>query len=346
VNNAVRITNLGNVVVDGYAIEQDVSDEFLRRITVCQVINDFVAQGYGCLTLTESDVKHLYGPDTGIIIGGGTTTAASKLPPGPKVCVGAGTGLGECYLTPDSSTGQYSCFASEGGHVEYTPRDDLEIGLWKYLLEKFQSKHRVSVERVVSGIGLANVYEYLAKIFPGRVDPKIQANFEKAGDEQGRVVGENAKAGDPLCREAMDVMMAAYGREVGSAAIKWIPSSGLYVTGGLTPKNLPFIEGQDSQFMRSYLDKGRVSPVLDKIPLYAVLTEDLGVRGAHKAATLLYEKRRGGLYNHDHGSIADDKSALDTPSSSPLLLQRDVLLLGATIVFGFATGLWIGATRR
>jgi hypothetical protein len=122
---------------------------------------------------------------------------------------------------------------------------------------------------------------------------------------------------------------------VGSAAIKWIPYSGLFVTGGLTPKNLHFIEGVESEFMRSYLHKGRVSPVLEKIPLYAVLTEDLGVRGAHKAATLLYEKRRGQRV---------DRSAI--PESPSVLLQKDTLLLGATVVFGFAAGLWIGATRR
>jgi glucokinase len=283
-------------------------------------------------------VKHLHGPDTGIAGAAG----ASSLPPGPKVCVGAGTGLGECYLTPDSSTGQYSCFASEGGHVEYTPRNsDVDVGLWRYLLAKFRAKHRVSVERVVSGIGLANVYEYLARTYPGRVDRAVQSEFEAAGDEQGRVVGSGAKAGDPLCREAMGVMMAAYGREVGSAAVKWIPHSGLYVTGGLTPKNLPFIEGKDSEFMKSYLDKGRVSPVLDKVPLYAVLTEDLGVRGAHKAAALLYEKRRGGRM----GGGAE-KAAPEAAPTPPLLLQRDVLLMGATVAFGFAAGLWIGATRR
>jgi glucokinase len=325
------------VLVDGTAIEKDVSDEALRRITVCQVINDFVAQGYGCLTLTDSDVRHLHGPNTGLLSSSSSSLSSANTR-GPKVCVGAGTGLGECYLTPDSSTGQYSCYPSEGGHVEYAPRNDLEAGLWKYLMTKYETKHRVSVERVVSGLGLANVYEYLSQTFPSRVNPKIQADFLGAGDEQGRVVGENATS-DPLCRQAMDVMMAAYGCEVGSAVIKWIPHSGIFVTGGLTPKNLAFIEGDGSEFMKSYLHKGRVSPLLESIPLYAVLTEDLGVRGVHKAATILYEKRRGGL-------VDAQGSASSAPPPLSSLLQRDALLLGATVVVGFAAGLWIGATRR
>ena len=62
---------------------------------------------------------------------------------------------------------------------------------------------------------------------------------------------------------------------------------GLFVTGGVTPKNIHFIEGRNSCFMTAYLDKGRVSPLLEKIPLFAVMTEDLGVRGALKAAAMV-----------------------------------------------------------
>mmetsp|Transcript_42 Transcript_42/g.72 ORF Transcript_42/g.72 Transcript_42/m.72 type:complete len:149 (-) Transcript_42:17-463(-) len=105
----------------------------------------------------------------------------------------------------------------------------------------------------------------------------------------------NAKPGT-LCQQAMSIMMSAYGCEVGSAAIKWIPIGGLFVTGGLTPKNIQYIDGKDTEFMKSYLNKGRVATVLDRIPLYAVMVEDLGVRGAHKAAMMEYER----LYNTPH----------------------------------------------
>lgn len=69
--------------------------------------------------------------------------------------------------------------------------------------------------------------------------------------------------------------------------VKFIPTGGLYVTGGLTPKNIDWIEGQDSLFMKAYRDKGRVSPILEIIPLFAVMTEDLGVRGAVTKAQLV-----------------------------------------------------------
>lgn len=80
---------------------------------------------------------------------------------------------------------------------------------------------------------------------------------------------------------------SAYGSECGSAGVKFIPTGGLFVTGGLTPKNIQWIEGQNSPFMKAYSDKGRVKPVLDIIPVFAVMTEDLGVRGAHKCAQLV-----------------------------------------------------------
>ena len=173
-----------------------------------------------------------------------------KLLTGPKVCVGAGTGLGECYLTQTQNDGAYTCFPSEGGHVEYAPRNDVEISLFQYISQKFASHHRISVERVVSGIGLANVYEFLANEYPEKVNATVHQEFDAAKDDKGRVVAENAQPGT-LCRQAMDIMMSAYGCEVGSAAIKWIPLGGLFVTGGLTPKNIDHIDG-NTEFMQSY----------------------------------------------------------------------------------------------
>ncbi|CAB9521773.1 glucokinase [Seminavis robusta] len=291
-NNKVRMSNLGYLSVDGGVIGNS-SKPYLVHIHHCSVINDFVAQGYGCLTLQSQEVKHLYGPK-------------SWPDSGPKVCVGAGTGLGECYLTPAVGSGIYSCFPSEGGHVEYTPRSDLEIKMLKYLREKFASKTRISVERVVSGIGLANVYEFLAQEYPDRVDKKVQAEFDAAGDDKGRVVATNAGPGS-LCLEAMDLMMSAYGCEVGNAAIKFMPTGGLFVTGGLTPKNIKHIEGADTKFMQAYVDKGRVKTLLDTVPTFAVLTEDLGVRGAYKCAMMDFERICGASHEQSHKKDKDEK---------------------------------------
>lgn len=79
---------------------------------------------------------------------------------------------------------------------------------------------------------------------------------------------------------SMRTFAGAYGSEVGVAALKWIPRGGLYVTGGLTPKNMKWIQGEQNHFMRAFKDKGRVSGLLEEIPMYAVIAEDLGLRGA------------------------------------------------------------------
>lgn len=235
--------------------------------------------------MKQHEVLKLYGPIENV----------QDLPVGPKVCIGAGTGLGECYLTPNITMGEgesqsYTCFASEGGHVEYAPRNDLEIKMYRYLSQKFMSKDRISVERVVSGKGLANVYEFLADAHPTCIIPGVHQAFLEAGDQQGRVVAEHAGESGSLCQQAMSILMSAYGCEAGSTAIKWIPTGGLFVTGGLTPKNIKYLEGLHSDFMISYLNKGRVTPLLEHVPLFAVLVEDLGVRGAHQAARMEYER--------------------------------------------------------
>ena len=94
---------------------------------------------------------------------------------------------------------------------------------------------------------------------------------------------------------------SAYGSQVGAAGIKFIPTGGLYVTGGLTPKNIQFIAGQNSPFMTAYHDKGRVKPILDTVPIFAVMVEDLGVRGALKNAQIEYEKYTGGHVSDSAG---------------------------------------------
>mmetsp|Transcript_23127 Transcript_23127/g.21023 ORF Transcript_23127/g.21023 Transcript_23127/m.21023 type:complete len:409 (-) Transcript_23127:71-1297(-) len=262
VDNQVRFTNRG-WVLDGEIISETLG------IQTVKLINDFVANGYALLTLNEeTECKVLQ--------------KAPKQPNAPIACIGAGTGLGECFLTPDSN-GVYSCFPSEGGHACFAPRNDLEFELLKYLKVKFSQKHRVSVERIASGGGLVNIYEYLATIHPDRVDPHIHEQFITAGDKRAAVIAKN-RNNNELCQKTMEIFVTAYGSEAGVAALKWLPFGGLYLTGGITPKNIDLLTDKDGPFLSAFLDKGRVSGMLCSIPIYAVMTEDLGVRGAHLLA--------------------------------------------------------------
>ena len=282
-DNCGVMTNLGqkksvfkndafSMTLNGDSIEDSVVGN-LKYIKKCKIINDFVGQGYGLLDLDyDKEVVELIPGSKDMID-----------PTGPKACLGAGTGLGECYLTTSSFHPEegYECYPSEGGHADYTPRSDLEVDLLNYLKGKFGESSRISVERVVSGKGLANVYDFLAKKFPDKVSEALHRKFEIAADMQGRVVGMSANSKStedacPLCVKAMEIMMSAYGSEAGNCAVKFIPSGGLFVSGGLTPKNMAFIAGENSPFMKAYKDKGRMSPLIERIPLFAVTVEDLG----------------------------------------------------------------------
>ena len=282
-DNCCYMTNLIKdevIELDGTSIEKS-NEGDLARILKCKIINDFVGQGYGLLDLDlDTEVVEL-------IPGSKARMSAT----GPKACLGAGTGLGECFLTTSSLHPEegYECYASEGGHVDYTPRSDLEVQLSNYLRKTYDQPNRVSIERVVSGRGLANTYEFLAKKFPEDITKDIHDEFEAATDMQGRVVGENANANlnahpCKLCVQAMAIMIGAYGAEAGNCAVKFIPTGGLYVSGGLTPKNIDFIKGEDSPFMKAYRDKGRLTHLVNSIPLFAVLVEDMGMRGARVCA--------------------------------------------------------------
>lgn len=256
--------------IDGRAISVGLG------IPKVRLINDFEAQGYGLLTLRDSEKRKL---NDGV-----------PQPGAPIACVGAGTGLGECYLTSDKS-GVYTCWPSEGGHAEFAPRNALTHDLRDFLAHKFDTKDqqmlggsrakRVSVERIISGPGLAHVYEFLREhwAFRESVGAELDVAFLAApAHESGAVVARGAREGDLLCTKAVSIFSECYGSEAGVAALKWMPYGGLYVSGGIAAKNPSWIESD--AFLGAYKDKGRLSPMVESVPLYLVLTEDTGERGA------------------------------------------------------------------
>lgn len=265
-----RFTN----ITDGWVIDGAELKEQLN-IPTLKLINDFAAMGYGLLTLRPEEYV--------------TLNDVPRDPTAPVATIGAGTGLGECFLTP-SGNGAYECYACEGGHADFAPTNELEVELLNYLKEKFHEKHRISMERIISGIGLSNVYEFLSQKYSFKVNKAIHTEWEEAGSLKGAVVGKYATS-DELCRQAMEIFVRAYGREAGNAALKYLPRGGFYITGGLACKNLSFFT-ESPEFIESFFDKGRVSAALKHIPFYLVLTEELGERGAHFAAYQLLTQQQ------------------------------------------------------
>mmetsp|Transcript_19821 Transcript_19821/g.59201 ORF Transcript_19821/g.59201 Transcript_19821/m.59201 type:complete len:396 (-) Transcript_19821:234-1421(-) len=260
-NNTVTFTNLG------WNIEgRDIEREFQIPEDCVTLVNDFVAVGYGLLTLEDGQYHELQK---------GTVDRSA-----PIACLGAGTGLGEVFLT--SAQDRYTACPSEGGHKEYCPRNELEIDLLAYLQKKFCG--RVSVERVVSGKGLMNVYEFLRDRYPDKVIQKYDDEIMAAKEGAAKI--SQYIHDYPLCQSTMNIMSRAYGTEAGNLALQFLPFGGLYITQGIITKNLDFfLDEEKSEFMAAYRDKGRVSHFTKQIPLRIAKADDLGMKGAHLVAS-------------------------------------------------------------
>ena len=232
----------------------------LQQVTL---INDFAAVGEGIACLTEDDLLILQ--------------AGRPEPDAPRAVIGAGTGLGQAYMTPHQDGWQV--WATEGGHTDFAPTDALQQQLLDYLLQQYV---HVSYERLVSGMGLENIYQFLAGLHDLPVN--VDMNADRAAQ-----ISELARLGDPLAQQTMRLFIEIYGAQAGNLALTVMPRAGLYLAGGIAVKNQPMFE--DGSFMQAFLAKGRMQPVLENIPVYLIRSGDTGLRGAALLA-------RKALYNN------------------------------------------------
>ncbi len=275
VDNTCQLTNLSWFL----------RSEFLSgalNIKSVQLINDFEAIGYGVLGLQSEDIYELQ--------------AGDPLDTAPKAVLGAGTGLGQGFLLPCG--GEYRVFPSEGGHVDFAPQSELEFQLRKYLLEK-HCISRVSEERVVSGMGIISIYQFLRD----RQYANESSEIGQAMDAWERQAGQRNQLEDPasiisraatektdlLSQKTMEIFIRAYGSEAGNISLKFLPRGGLYIAGGVTAKNLPLMK--TGEFMYAFGNKGRVSHLLDKVPVRVVVNQSVGLIGAALKASRNYKER-------------------------------------------------------
>lgn len=190
--------------------------------------------------------------------------------------VAAGTGLGIAGLFWDGTAHIPS--ASEGGHVDFAPRNDLEVDLLKFLLRRHD---HVSVERLVSGPGLLTIYEFLTeRESTGKEDP-LSERLEKGDPSQ--VIATAALSGEsPQAVQALDLFTSIYGATAGNLALTLMAKGGIYVGGGIAPKLLPKL--MDGTFLNAYLDKGRFRKVLEDIPVKVILNPQTALLGAARVA--------------------------------------------------------------
>jgi glucokinase len=192
---------------------------------------------------------------------------------GNRGLVSAGTGLGEAILVWNGKL--HVPMASEGGHCDFSPRNEIEIELLRYLQRTL--KGRVSFERVVSGLGLKNIYTFL-RDEKGLEEPDWLKERMLAEDPNA-IIGELGQEGsNELCVRTLDLFVSAYGAEAGNLALKVLSVGGMYLGGGIAPKILRKMK--DGTFMRAFADKGRLSDLLVQMPVRMILESRCALMGA------------------------------------------------------------------
>lgn len=271
VNNTAKLTNLA-WFLDTERLAQELG------IPLISLINDFAAVGYGIVGLSKQDIL--------------TLQVGKPKPEAPIGVIGAGTGLGQGFLIKQGN--HYQVFPSEGGHADFAPRTELEFQLLKYLLDKHDIQ-RVSVERVVSGLGIVAIYQFLRDRKHSTESPEIaqivrtweqQAGQAEKSVDPGAAIGKAAvQKCDRLSEQTLQLFIDAYGAEAGNLALKLLPYGGLYIAGGIAPKILPLIE--NSNFLLNFSQKGRMRPLLEEIPVHIILNQQVGLIGAALCAARL-----------------------------------------------------------
>jgi glucokinase len=234
----------------------------LRRVLKLEsvtLLNDLEAGAYGIFALENDEFC--------------TLNEGAMRQSGNKALIAAGTGLGQAILYDDGH--HFNPLASEGGHADFAPRNELEIELLRYLIERFQ---HVSYERVLSGPGLFNIYRFF-KERRGLEEPKWLTERFAAADDSSAVVSKAALAGEAeICVKSLDLFVAVYGAEAGNLALRAKSVRGLYIGGGIAPKILAKLK--DGVFMRAFVDKGRYTDFLTAVPVQVVLNDQAALRGA------------------------------------------------------------------
>src|SRR5208282_1594766 len=252
-NGRVEVSNLPWVIDQSRLAKQ-------IQLPATLLINDLEANAWGIGALGLQDLVSLnqVAPSTG-----------------NQAVIAPGTGLGEAGLLWDGA--KHHVFACEGGHADFAPQGDLQIELLKFLAGRFG---HVSYERVLSGPGLVNVYEFLQKKGGGK-----PAGFDaqRSQEDPAAAISKAALDGTSrLAEEALDLWISVYGAEAGNLALKAMATGGIFLGGGISPKILPKLAGP--VFMDAFLRKGRLRPLLESIAVHVITNDKAGLLGAARCA--------------------------------------------------------------
>ena len=246
-DNQSTTTNLP-WIINGTQLAQDLSIKTIR------LVNDLEAAAASVPILQESD---LYQLNKGICLKNGN-----------RAVISPGSGLGEAFLCKNDAN-DFTFYPSEGGHCDFAPSNSLELALLAYLQDKIG---HVSYEQVCSGLGIINIYKFL-KESANDLEPEwLLERFDKTSD-QSRVIIDVALAMDkgkayPLCRKTLEIFVSILGAEAGNMALKVLAYGGVYLGGGIPPRITEILDS--SNFLKTFLNKGRMSSLLVDVPVHII----------------------------------------------------------------------------
>ncbi len=249
-NGKVQITNLA------YSI----SEESIRNTVGIQhvyLINDLKANAFGLSAIDQRDLMVLH--------------EGSRELKGNAALISPGTGLGEAGLFWDGEA--YHPFATEGGHADYAPETEQDIALLLYLQKKYG---HVSWERVVSGMGIYDIYRFMIESQSTEIPQSLRQQIEKG--DPAAAISKGAMDGDPTCQETMQLFLRNLANEAANVVMKLNAFGGLFIGGGILPKNLRFLHQKD--FVDYFLEAGRMGTLLKEVTLQIILNDRTALLGS------------------------------------------------------------------
>ena len=229
------------------------------NVSKAYLLNDLEANAYGVECLKENELYTLNEGEIGS--------------QGNACIVAAGTGLGEAGMFFDGK--RLKPFACEGGHTDFAPQNDLEIELLKFLQKKYG---HVSYERIVTGPGIYNLYEFLVE---NNLEPKIESlekELKKHPEPQVIITKKGINKENKTCERVINWFISIYGAEAGNAALKFFALGGVYIGGGIAPRMIEKLK--EGAFMKAFADKGRFSKLMMSMPVKIILNDRTALIGA------------------------------------------------------------------
>jgi glucokinase len=223
------------------------------------LVNDLEAYAYGVDALESKDF---------VTLSEGDLDAE-----GNRVVISARTGLGIAGLYWDGF--RHHPFACEGGHADFAPKNDLEMELAQYLRKKYQ---HVSCERILSGPGIKNIYDFLRDAKKAEEPAWLQERMSQVEDQPALISQLALESKAEICERTLSIFVSVYGSETGNCALNFMATGGVFIGGSIAAKIVPKM--RDPIFMKSFLDKGRMQSLLSDMPVKIIVNDDAGIIGA------------------------------------------------------------------